>query len=287
MSQARGVIILCAVMNNVKLYEYTPLQVKQAVVGYGRAEKKQVITMKKILCISLVLVMMLSFAACSTNTDTNDTVSADNATPSTTEPETTTLEAPEGFALFQDKEVAVGYPSDWTKANDTTFTNVTATITVETQDKTDYYSTLDTSKYVQKAKDELYDKYLRTLAEYDNFRKRSQREKDAIYGDATTEAVKKLLPVLDNFERALNYECKDEEFKKGISLIQNTLVEVFDNLGVKEILAMDQQFDPNLHEAVMHIEDESVAENTVTQVLQKGYKIGSTVIRPAMVQVAN
>ena len=111
--------------------------------------------MKKILCISLVLVMMLSFAACSTNTDTNDTVSADNATPSTTEPETTTLEAPEGFALFQDKEVAVGYPSDWTKTNDTTFTNGTATITVETQDKTDYYSTLDTSKYVQKAKDEL------------------------------------------------------------------------------------------------------------------------------------
>ena len=110
--------------------------------------------MKKILCISIVLVMMLSFAACSTNTDTNDTVSADNATPSTTEPETN-YEAPEGFALFQDKEVAVGYPSDWTKTNDTTFTNGTATITVEAQDKTDYYSTLDTSKYVQKAKDEL------------------------------------------------------------------------------------------------------------------------------------
>ena len=110
--------------------------------------------MKKILCISLVLVMMLSFAACSTNTDTNDTVSADNVTPSTTEPETN-YEASEGFALYQNKEIAVAYPSDWTKTNETTFTNGTAAITVEAQDKTDYYSTLDTLKYVQKAKDEL------------------------------------------------------------------------------------------------------------------------------------
>lgn len=136
-------------------------------------------------------------------------------------------------------------------------------------------------------KDELYDKYLRTLAEYDNFRKRSQREKDAIYGDATVDTVKKLLPVLDNFERALNYECKDEEFKKGISLIQNTLVEVFENIGVKEIPAMDQQFDPNLHEAVMHIDNPAYEENIITDVYRKGYVLGDKVIRHTMVVVAN
>ena len=154
-------------------------------------------------------------------------------------------------------------------------------------EKTELEKLSEELETLQKAKDELYDKYLRTLAEYDNFRKRSQREKDAIYGDATVDAVKKLLPVLDNFERALNYECKDEEFKKGISLIQNTLVEVFENLGVKEIPAMDQQFDPNLHEAVMHIDNPAYEENIVTDVYRKGYVLGDKVIRHTMVVVAN
>ena len=154
-------------------------------------------------------------------------------------------------------------------------------------EKTELEKLSEELETLQKAKDELYDKYLRTLAEYDNFRKRSQREKDAIYGDATVDAVKKLLPVLDNFERALNYECKDEEFKKGISLIQNTLVEVFENLGVKEIPAMDQQFDPNLHEAVMHIDNPAYEENIVTDVYRKGYMLGDKVIRHTMVVVAN
>ena len=154
-------------------------------------------------------------------------------------------------------------------------------------EKTELEKLSEELEALQKAKDELYDKYLRTLAEYDNFRKRSQREKDAIYGDATVDAVKKLLPVLDNFERALNYECKDEEFKKGIALIQNTLVEVFDNLGVKEIPAMDAQFDPNLHEAVMHIDNPAYEENIVTDVYRKGYMLGDKVIRFSMVIVAN
>ena len=154
-------------------------------------------------------------------------------------------------------------------------------------EKTELEKLSEELETLQKAKDELYDKYLRTLAEYDNFRKRSQREKDAIYGDATIDPVKKLLPVLDNFERALNYECKDEEFKKGISLIQNTLVEVFDNLGVKEIPAIDQQFAPNLHEAVMHIDNPAYEENIVTDVYRKGYMIGDKVIRHTMVVVAN
>ena len=140
---------------------------------------------------------------------------------------------------------------------------------------------------IKAEKDELYDKYLRTLAEYDNFRKRSQREKDAIYGDATAESVKKLLPVLDSFERALNYECKDEEFKKGISLIQNTLKEVFDSIGVKEIPDVGEQFDPNLHEAVMHTEDPAYGENVITDCYRKGYTLNDKVIRFSMVIVAN
>lgn len=154
-------------------------------------------------------------------------------------------------------------------------------------EKTEVEALREELETLQKAKDELYDKYLRTLAEYDNFRKRSQREKDAIYGDATIDTVKKLLPVLDNFERALNYECKDEEFKKGIALIQNTLIEVFDNLGIKEIPAVDEQFDPNLHEAVMHIDNPAYGENVVTDVYRKGYMLGDKVIRHTMVTVAN
>ena len=136
-------------------------------------------------------------------------------------------------------------------------------------------------------KAELYDQHLRTLAEYENYRKRTQREKDAIYGDATSDTVKKLLPVLDSFERALNYECKDEEFKKGIALIQNTLKEVFDSMGVKEIPDIGEQFDPNLHEAVMHTEDPAYGENVITDCYRKGYMLGDKVIRFSMVIVAN
>ncbi|MBQ6877554.1 MAG: nucleotide exchange factor GrpE [Oscillospiraceae bacterium] len=155
------------------------------------------------------------------------------------------------------------------------------------KEKTELEKLSEELENLQKAKDELYDKYLRTLAEYDNFRKRSQREKDAIYGDATVDTVKKLLPVLDNFERALNYECKDEEFKKGIALIQNTLKEVFENIGVTEIPSLDEQFDPNLHEAVMHIDNPAYGENIVTDVYRKGYMLGDKVIRHTMVVVAN
>lgn len=154
-------------------------------------------------------------------------------------------------------------------------------------EKTELETVKEELEALKAEKDELYDKYLRTLAEYDNFRKRSQREKDAIYGDATAESVKKLLPVLDSFERALNYECKDEEFKKGISLIQNTLKEVFDSIGVKEIPDVGEQFDPNLHEAVMHTEDPAYGENVITDCYRKGYTLNDKVIRFSMVIVAN
>lgn len=163
--------------------------------------------------------------------------------------------------------------------------------TEEQQNETIEVSELEALKAdfdaLKNEKDELYDKYLRTLAEYDNYRKRSLREKDAIYGDATAEAVKKLLPVVDSFERALNYECKDEEFKKGIALIQNTLKEVFDGMGVKAIPDVGEQFDPNFHEAVMHTEDPAYDENVITDCYRKGYTLGDKVIRHSMVIVAN
>ena len=130
-------------------------------------------------------------------------------------------------------------------------------------------------------------KLLRTLAEYDNFRKRSQKEKEAIYPDAVANTIQNFLPVLDNFERAMAFECTDGEFRKGMDLIQKAFHDALAKLGVEEIPAMGEVFDPNLHSAVMHVEDENFAENTICEVFQKGYKMGDRVIRFAMVKVAN
>lgn len=140
---------------------------------------------------------------------------------------------------------------------------------------------------LKEEKDALNDRYLRTLAEYDNFRKRSQREKEAVYGDATADTVAKLLPILDSFDRASNYECQDTEFKKGIDLIGNSIKEAFDQLGIKEIPAMGEQFDPKFHNAVMHNDDPAYGENVITDVYRKGYTLGEKVIRFSMVVVAN
>lgn len=133
----------------------------------------------------------------------------------------------------------------------------------------------------------LSDKYLRTLAEYDNFRKRSQKERDAIYPEAVASAVEKILPVMDNIDRALAADCSDAEFKKGIELIKQSFDDALSKLGICEIKAMGEQFDPNFHNAVMHVEDDEVGENTIVEVFQKGYVLGDRVIRFAMVKVAN
>nr|HPR40861.1 nucleotide exchange factor GrpE [Oscillospiraceae bacterium] len=142
-------------------------------------------------------------------------------------------------------------------------------------------------EHVRQVYDDLNDRYLRTLAEYDNFRKRTQREKDAIYSDAIVDAVTKLLPILDSFERAKEYPCTDENFKKGIDMICNSVEESFASLGITEIPAKDQPFDPNLHNAVLHVEDPTVGENTIVEILRKGYRLGDRVIRFTMVKVAN
>lgn len=131
------------------------------------------------------------------------------------------------------------------------------------------------------------DQFLRLAAEYDNYRKRTAKEKENLWADAKADTVQAFLPVYDNLERAMKQETSDEAYKKGVEMTMNQLKEVFARLGVTEIEAMGKPFDPNLHNAVMHIEDENLGENVVAQVFQAGFMLGEKVIRFAMVQVAN
>ena len=132
-----------------------------------------------------------------------------------------------------------------------------------------------------------HDSYLRLAADYDNFRKRTMKEKEASYGNGKADAVEKLLPVYDNLERALNQPTEDAAYKKGVEMTFNQLVSIFNALGVEVFGNVGDEFDPNLHNAVMHTEDPELGENTIAMVFQKGFKIGEKVVRFAMVQVAN
>ena len=132
-----------------------------------------------------------------------------------------------------------------------------------------------------------HDAHLRLAAEYDNFRKRTIKEKEASYGNGKADAVAKMLPVYDNLERALNQETSDAAYKKGVEMTMAELVKIFTSLGVEIFGNVGDEFDPNLHNAVMHIENEELGENTISMVFQKGFKIGDKVVRFAMVQVAN
>lgn len=130
------------------------------------------------------------------------------------------------------------------------------------------------------------DKYMRMIAEYDNFRRRTAKEKEAIYSDAYSDVISLILPIVDNLERAAQY--KDAEtVSKGVELTMKAFSDVMEKLGIKEIEAVGIPFDPNLHNAVMHIDDERYGEGEVVEVLQKGYTIGDKVLRYAMVKVAN
>ena len=131
------------------------------------------------------------------------------------------------------------------------------------------------------------DAHLRVAAEYDNFRKRTIKEKEASYGNGKADAVAKMLPVYDNLERALNQPTEDAAYKKGVEMTMNELVKIFTGLGVEIFGNVGDEFDPNIHNAVMHVENEELGENTIAQVFQKGFKIGDKVVRFAMVQVAN
>ena len=134
-----------------------------------------------------------------------------------------------------------------------------------------------------KLKDEK-DKYMRMIAEYDNFRKRTQKEKENTYADAYADAVNAILPVLDNLERAEKYD-DPEAVKKGVSMTLKAATDTFAKLGITEVET--KTFDPNLHNAVMHIEDDRFGEGEIVEVLQKGYRKGDKIIRYAMVKVAN
>ena len=131
------------------------------------------------------------------------------------------------------------------------------------------------------------DAHLRIAAEYDNFRKRTIKEKEASYGNGKADAVAKMLPVYDNLERALNQETSDAAYKKGVEMTMNELTKIFTSLGVEIFGNVGDEFDPNLHNAVMHIDSDELGENVIAQVFQKGFKIGEKVVRFAMVQVAN
>ena len=141
---------------------------------------------------------------------------------------------------------------------------------------------------LQKEFEEHKQQHLRVLAEYDNFRKRSQNEKNAIYNNAVSDTVQAILPIADNIERALSQEnVSAEDMKKGVEMIENQIKACFEKLGLEEMGQVGETFDPNLHNAVAHIEDESLGENVIAAVYQKGYKLGDRVVRHAMVQVAN
>ncbi len=132
-----------------------------------------------------------------------------------------------------------------------------------------------------------HDAYLRLAADYDNFRKRTLKEKEQSYSNGKSDAVEKLLPVYDNLERAMNQPTEDAAYKKGVEMTMTQLVSILNGLGVEIFGNVGDSFDPNIHNAVMHTEDENAGENTITQVFQKGFKLGEKIVRFAMVQVAN
>lgn len=131
------------------------------------------------------------------------------------------------------------------------------------------------------------DKYLRLAAEYDNYRKRTAKEKESIYGDAKADTIKPLLAVYDNLERGIAQYDEADVHRQGLELILRQFSEALTKLGVTEIEAKGQPFDPEKHNAVMHVEDEEAGENTVVEVFQKGFMLGDKVLRFAMVKVAN
>ena len=132
-----------------------------------------------------------------------------------------------------------------------------------------------------------HDAHLRLAAEYDNFRKRNIKEKEASYGNGKADAIAKMLPVYDDLERAMNQTTEDAAYKKGVEMTMTELQKCFESMGVEIYGAVGDEFDPNLHNAVMHTENQELGENTIAMVFQKGFKMGDKVIRFAMVQVAN
>ena len=140
----------------------------------------------------------------------------------------------------------------------------------------------------QKELEEQKDSNIRLRAEFENYKRRTQKEKELIYNESVADTIKTILPIIYNFERALGLETNDSKsFKDGMDMIYRQLKDAIKNNGVEEIKSVGEKFDPTLHNAVMHVEDDEVSDNTVIEEFQKGYKIGNKVIRHSMVKVAN
>ena len=180
-----------------------------------------------------------------------------------------------------------------TAEQETPVTEETVTETVETEETvaTEYEETAKLQAQIAELEEKLAkqeDVFKRTAAEYDNYRKRTAREMSAISADAKAEVLKELLPVVDNLERAVAFQdSSPEDIRKGLEMVMNQLLSAFGKLGVEAIEGQNIPFDPNMHNAVMHIEDEELEQNTVAETFQKGYKMGDKILRYAMVKVAN
>ncbi len=163
-------------------------------------------------------------------------------------------------------------------------TSAEETENAENTEETECEETVEKEKY-----DELYDKHLRLMAEYDNFKKRTQKEKEELCTFASAGTIEKLLPVIDNLERALESVSEEEKnkFTEGIEMVYRQMIEILEKMGVSEIEAVGCEFDPNVHNAVMHVEDENIETSTVVEQFMKGYKFKDKVIRYSMVKVAN
>ena len=158
----------------------------------------------------------------------------------------------------------------------------------ETKTKTSFFGKKkkEKDKFEQQIED-LTDRLKRNMAEFDNFRKRTEKEKSSMYIIGAKDIVEKMLPIVDNFERGLAQAPEDDPFAEGMKMIYKQMMTAFDEMGVKPIEAVGKDFDPNLHNAVMHVEDESVGENIVVEEFQKGYTYKDFVVRHSMVKVAN
>ena len=159
--------------------------------------------------------------------------------------------------------------------------------TVESAEVTEEAPLEEEENEFEKKYNDVNEKYLRTLAEYDNYRKRTIKEKESIYPEAKAVVVEKFLPVLDNFQRAIESAENKDAFYEGVVMLKKQMDEVLTALGVEEIKAVGEEFNPEFHNAVMHVEDEETGENIIVEEFQKGYKIGDRVIRHSMVKVAN
>lgn len=145
----------------------------------------------------------------------------------------------------------------------------------------------DPENEFEKKYNDVNEKYMRTLAEYDNYRKRTIKEKESIYPEAKAVVVEKFLPVMDNFQRAIDSAENKDGFYEGVVMLKKQMDDVLTALGVEEIKSVGEEFNPEFHNAVMHIDDEEQGENVIVEEFQKGYKIGERVIRHSMVKVAN